>query len=219
MSSSDFDLSVFEDEPVLAIIRGVTRETFEGVFEAVIGAGLKFAEITLNTPNALNLLEESSHRYSTSVCLGAGTVLSVKDAEQAAGAGARFIVSPTLDEDVAAFCRERNLVYFPGALTPTEIEKAWNSGACMVKVFPASQVGPQYFKLIRGPFPDIRLMAVGGVNPGNISDYLKAGASAVALGGSVISPERMNNREFSLIQKEAEEFLFAVKNFFSKIKI
>ena len=89
----------------------------------------------------------------------------------------------------------------------------------MVKVFPASQVGPQYFKLIRGPFSDIRLMAVGGVNPGNISDYLKAGASAVALGGSVISPERMKNREFSLIQKEAEDFLFAVKNFFSKIKI
>ena len=112
---------------------------------------------------------------------------------------------------------ENKIAYFPGALTPTEIQKAWSSGATMVKVFPASQMGPDYFKIIKGPFDNIKLMAVGGVNPGNVKDYLRGGADAVAFGGSIFSVERMKNQRLKEIQKDIEEFMFAVQSFYSKI--
>ena len=217
MSASDFNLSRFLEEPVLGIIRGVTEESLQGVMDAVISSGLRFVEVTLNTPNAASLIEKAARLYSSSICLGAGTILSLEDAKLAAGSGAQFIVAPTLNEDVSEFCRKHNLAYFPGALTPTEIEKAWNAGATMVKIFPASQMGPDYFRIVKGPFQDVRLMAVGGINPENISEYLSAGADAVALGGSVLSPSRMKNKNFSLIQKEIEVFLLALRNFYSNI--
>lgn len=201
----------------MGILRGVTEDSLTGVLDAMIAGGLRFAEVTLNTPNAPRLIEQADKLYSSSMCLGAGTVLSIDDARIAADSGAQFIVAPTLNEEVAAFCKEQNLAYFPGALTPTEIEKAWNAGAVMVKVFPASQMGPNYFKIIKGPFQDIRLMAVGGINPENVSDYLSAGADAVALGGSILSPSRMREKSFSLIQNEIEVFLLALRSFYSKI--
>ena len=201
----------------MGIIRGINEESIHGVMDAVVCAGLRFIEITLNTPNAPRLIENTCRNYSGSLCVGAGTVLSVKDAETAVAAGARFLVSPTGKEDVAAFCRKHKLAYFPGAFTPTEIEVAWNAGAEMVKVFPASQLGPAYFREMKGPFQNIRLMAVGGINKENAPQYLAAGVSALALGGSIFSPERMNNQQFSLIRKDIEEFLLAVRNFYSKI--
>ena len=214
---ADFNLSFFEEEPVLGIIRGITDESLAGVMEAAIAAGLRFVEITLNTPNAPRLIEKASRDYSASLCVGAGTVLSTTDAKVAMNSGARFLVSPTVKSDVAAFCRKQQLAYFPGALTPTEIETAWNSGAAMVKVFPASQLGPAYFKEIKGPFQDIRLMAVGGVTRESAAQYLAAGASALGLGGSIFSPERMKNRQFNLIREDIEGFLLAVRSFYTKI--
>lgn len=214
---NEFTLSRFEEEPVLGIIRGIKEEAISGVMEAAISAGLRFIEITLNTPNAPRLIEKTCRDYSGALCVGAGTVLTTGDAETAVSAGARFLVSPTVKGDVAAFCRKRELAYFPGAFTPTEIETAWNNGATMVKVFPASQLGPAYFKEVKGPFQGIRLMAVGGINRENVPQYLSAGASALALGGSIFSPERMNNRQYSLIRKDIEEFMLAVRGFYSKI--
>ena len=215
MAAAEFSLTRFEEEPVMGIIRGVREDALSGVMEAAIGAGLRFVEITLNTPNAPRLIEKTCRDYS--LCVGAGTVLSVADAETAVSAGAQFLVSPTVKGDVAAFCRKQTIAYFPGAFTPTEIETAWNAGAAMVKVFPASQLGPAYFKEVKGPFQDIRLMAVGGINRENVSQYLAAGASALALGGSIFSPDRMNNRQFALIRKDVEEFLLAVRGFYSKM--
>lgn len=201
----------------MGILRGATEESLGGVMEAMITGGLRFAEVTLNTANAASLIEKAGKLYSSSICLGAGTVLSLTDARRAADSGARFIVAPTLNEEVSGFCRDHDLAYFPGALTPVEIEKAWNAGAAMIKVFPASQMGPGYFRIIKGPFQDIRLMAVGGVNSENISEYLSAGADAVALGGSILSPSRMKDKKFSLIKKEIEVFLLAFRKFYSNI--
>lgn len=217
MAPLGFELSRFEEEPVLGIIRGVTRDSLQGVIEAAITGGLRYVEITLNTPDAPALIETVAKDYSQSLCVGAGTILSSQDAELALASGAKFLVTPTLNEEVAAFCRERHVTFFPGAFTPTEIEKAWRAGAAMVKVFPASRLGPEYIGEVKGPFQDIRLMAVGGVGPRNIADYLAAGASAVAVGGSVFSTSRMENREFSLIRRDIEEFLLAVRKFYSKM--
>jgi 2-dehydro-3-deoxyphosphogluconate aldolase / (4S)-4-hydroxy-2-oxoglutarate aldolase len=217
MPVSGFDATRFQQEPALGIIRGVTEESLQGVMEAMISGGLRFAEVTLNTANAASLIEKAVKLYSNSICLGVGTVLSVADAKMAFDSGAQFIVSPTLNEDVAVFCKDNNLAYFPGALTPTEIEKAWRAGATFVKVFPASQMGPGYFRIIKGPFQNIRLMAVGGVGPDNISEYLTAGADAVALGGSIISLSRMKEKKFDLIQKDIEFFLLALRKFYTSI--
>jgi len=217
MSDPSFDLVQFDKQPVLGIIRGAPPDSAHGVMQACISAGLQYLEFTLNSKEALPSIEEGAREFPEALCVGAGTVLSVADAERAVNAGAKFIVAPTLNETVAAYCRERSLPYFPGALTPTEIEKAWSCGATMVKVFPANQMGPGYFGTVRGPFNAIRLMAVGGVGPDNVHSYLGAGASAVALGGSVFSPERMKNKEFDVIQKEISAFLFAVKTFYSKM--
>jgi 2-dehydro-3-deoxyphosphogluconate aldolase/(4S)-4-hydroxy-2-oxoglutarate aldolase len=217
MSDSSFDLVQFDKQPVLGIIRGAPPDSAYGVMQASISAGLQYLEFTLNSKEALPCIEEGAREFPETLCVGAGTVLSVADAERAVNAGAKFIVAPTLNEDVAAYCRERNLPYFPGALTPTEIEKAWNCGATMVKVFPADQMGPGYFSTIRGPFNEVRLMAVGGVGPNNVHSYLGAGAAAVALGGSIFSPERMKNKEFDIIQKEISTFLYAVKTFYTRI--
>jgi 2-dehydro-3-deoxyphosphogluconate aldolase/(4S)-4-hydroxy-2-oxoglutarate aldolase len=215
--SAKFSLSRFEEEPVMGIIRGVKEESLSGVMEAAIAAGLRFVEITLNTANAPRLIEQACRDYSGSLCVGAGTVLSIADAESALASGAGFLVSPTVKADVAAYCRKHKIAYFPGAFTPTEIETAWDAGAEMIKVFPASQLGAAYFKEVKGPFQNIKLMAVGGVNRDNAPQYLAAGADALALGGSVFSPERMNNGQFSLIRKDIDEFLLAVRSFYSKM--
>ena len=116
------------------------------------------------------------------------------------------------NEAVADYCRERSLPYFPGALTPSEIERAWTLGATLVKVFPASQMGPGYLSTVKGPLDEVRLMAVGGVTRENVGDYLAAGACAVALGGSIISNNRMKNKEFPAIRRDVQDFLLAVKN-------
>lgn len=218
MTGSAFNLDVFQQEPVIGIVRGVIPEVLSGVMDAAVAAGLKFIEITLNTPGAIKLIETVSLNYSVQLCVGAGTVLSRQDAEAARAAGAKFIVSPTLNEEVAAYCRESQLAYFPGAYTPTEIEKAWNAGASMVKVFPASRLGPGYFKEVKGPFNHIPLMAVGGVRADNIEEFYLAGASAIALGASVFSPARMKNSEFGDIRENLQEIMLEVRKFYTKLK-
>ena len=211
-----FDLQRFELAPVMGILRGVKEESLQGVAEASIAGGLRFLEITLNTQDSFHLIKQITDKY-TELTIGAGTVLSAEEAKKAFDSGAQFIVAPNFDEEIAAYCVENKLAYFPGALTPTEIQRAWKSGATMVKVFPASQMGPDYFKQVKGPFDKVKLMAVGGVNPENINNYLGSGADAVALGGSIYSIERMENGRFSEIQKDIEEFMFEVKTFYSKI--
>jgi 2-dehydro-3-deoxyphosphogluconate aldolase / (4S)-4-hydroxy-2-oxoglutarate aldolase len=211
-----FDLHRFESAPVIGILRGVKEESLKGVSEASIAGGLRFIEITLNTQDSYHLIQQATNKYSE-LTIGAGTVLSAEDARRAFYSGAQFIVAPNLEEEVAAFCVENKLAYFPGALTPTEIQKAWKCGATMVKVFPVSQMGPDYFKQVKGPFDKVKLVAVGGVNLRNIKKYLGAGADAVALGGSIYSLQRMENGKFSDIQKDIEEFMFEVKTFYSKI--
>ena len=211
-----FNLDRFKETPVLGIIRGASHASIQGVLEACVSGGLKFVELTLNTENAFPLIESASQQFSAEICVGAGTVRSLRDVKQAENVGAQFIVSPTLNIDVATYCLKKGLAYFPGALTPTEIEKSWNAGAAMVKVFPASQMGANYFNTVRGPFNELLLMAVGGVDLSNAVEYLQAGASAVAIGGSLFTVSRMKNEEFDSIKTEITDLVSTVKTFCSK---
>ena len=209
-SDSVFDLVCFKKASALGIIRGASSNSIQGLLTACILGGLKFVELTLNSKGALPLIELASNEFSDDICIGAGTVVTLLDATQAVDAGAKFIVSPTLNTDVASFCNEKKIAYFPGALSPNEIELSWISGATMVKVFPASQMGPDYFRAILGPFDEVLLMAVGGINSLNAVQYLQAGASVLAIGGSVFTPARIKNQEFGVIQKEVYEFVSVI---------
>ncbi len=136
-------------------------------------------------------------------------MLNRKDLLEAMEAGATFVVSPTLVREVVTYCADHSIPVFPGALTPQEIHDAWSAGATMVKVFPARFFGPEYFREIKGPFQDIELMAVGGVTAENFRDFLSAGASAVAFGGSVFRPDWLAAGEFDRIEAAVRAWIVA----------
>jgi len=185
MLSLAMDLADFKTQPLLGIVRGIGLEQVEPVLESAIAGGLETLEITMNTPRAPDLIARAHKIAAGRLTIGAGTVLDLDDLNAATDAGATFIVSPTLIEEVVAECVDAGIAVFPGALTPQEIHAAWRAGASMVKVFPAGFFGPRYFKEIKGPFADIELLACGGVSASTLGEYARCGADAFAFGSSV----------------------------------
>lgn len=189
----------FRRLPVMGILRGGDRETVEPLVETVVEAGLETLEIAMNTADAAAMIARAVDVAGDRLMIGAGTVMTRERLDEALGAGATFIVMPTLVEDVVLECRQRSIPTFPGALTPQEIFTAWRSGATMVKVFPARLFGPQYLRELKGPFDDIELLAVGGVDADNMAAYFECGVSAVAFGASVFDERSLREREFAAI--------------------
>jgi 2-dehydro-3-deoxyphosphogluconate aldolase/(4S)-4-hydroxy-2-oxoglutarate aldolase len=204
-----FDLKRFERLPLLGIVRGVDVRHIEELVESVSACGLESLEITMNTANAPELIARAAKCAGDRLMLGAGTVLSRSDLDHALDAGARYIVMPTLVEEVAAECRERAIPFFPGALTPQEIHDAWRAGASMVKVFPARIFGPEYFREIKGPFDKIRLLACGGISAANIGAYAACGADAFAFGGSIFNNQWIDDGRFDLVEAALRELISA----------
>lgn len=196
------DVKEFKKLPLLGIVRGIEPQHLELLLEAVIAAGLRHLEITMNTAGASELIKQAVKLSRGRLTIGAGTVLTMDDLKTAVDSGATFIVSPVLVREVVSECNKKNIAVFPGAFTPQEIYDAWQAGATMVKVFPALFFGPAYFKEIRGPFADIELMATGGVRADNIKDFFASGASAAAFGGSIFSRERLQRGDFHAIEED-----------------
>lgn len=193
--------------PVIGILRGIKEQQLESLYECVCRAGLKSLEITMNTPAADKLISRMRVLAADKLVIGAGTVINIHDLRKALDAGARFIVTPSIVEEVIEYCNLHDIPVFPGALTPTEIHKAWNMGAAMVKVFPATVFGPGYFKDIKAPFADIKLMAVGGVSADNIADFFAMGASGAGFGASIFRREWMENKEYDKIENGISSLL------------
>lgn len=204
------NIKEFEKLPILGILRGIEESLIEPLVETVISAGLKTLEITMNTKDAPKLIRRMIKHAAGRLTIGAGTVLTMDDLHKALDAGATFIVSPTLVPDVLSYCVKNSIPAFPGALTPQEIYAAWRAGATMVKIFPARFFGPAYFKEIKGPFQDIKLLAVSGVNPDNIGSFFSLGASAVAFGGSVFKKEWLTAGEFLRIGESIKALISKV---------
>jgi 2-dehydro-3-deoxyphosphogluconate aldolase/(4S)-4-hydroxy-2-oxoglutarate aldolase len=192
----------FEAKPLMGIVRGVSSEQLPPLVDAVVGSGLETLEITMNTRGAPELIAAARELANGRLMLGAGTVLSIGDCERALEAGAGFIVTPVLVDEVAVICAEREVPFFPGALTPSEIHRAWHAGASMVKVFPARSFGPAYFREIKGPFDEVRLLACGGVSRENLGKYRESGADGFAFGGSVFDADRLAAADFEAIGKD-----------------
>jgi 2-dehydro-3-deoxyphosphogluconate aldolase / (4S)-4-hydroxy-2-oxoglutarate aldolase len=170
---------------IVAILRGCAPERVMDIVAALADGGVRLLEITLNSPGALDLIRQVAGGMGDRLLVGAGTVLTPAEAELAIDAGAKFILSPSLDVETIQVTKELGAVSVPGAFTATEILMAWRNGADIVKVFPAS-VGASYLRDIRGPLPQIRLMPTGGVNLNNIREFRAAGAVAYGIGSALV---------------------------------
>jgi len=197
----------FSNFPIMGILRGIEESMIEPLVETIINSGLKTIEITMNTSRAPGLIKKMTDLSKGKLEIGAGTVLSVNDLKNAINSGATFIVMPAIVEDVMEFCIQNKIPVFPGALTPNEIFKAWNMGATMVKVFPSKVFGAGYFKEVKAPLNDIKLMACGGVSADNVAEFFNSGADAVSFGASIFKTEWMKNKNFSKIQQKIEELI------------
>jgi 2-dehydro-3-deoxyphosphogluconate aldolase / (4S)-4-hydroxy-2-oxoglutarate aldolase len=177
--------SIVDEAPIIAILRRPKVDPIRCI-EHLFQNGIRLIEITMDTPGAIEVLKAQGSRVPANALLGAGTVTNVAEAEAALAAGATFIVTPNINLDVIRTVRARGIPVMPGALSPTEIWTAANAGAEYVKVFPASAVGPRYFRELRGPFAQIPFMASGGVNLENAAEFIKFGVDALGLGGGLI---------------------------------
>ena len=191
---------IIKELPVIGILRGISKEQVEPVIDSIFRAGLKCVEITMNTPDADKLIVKMINLADDKFVVGAGTVINKSDLKKAIDAGAKFIVMPSIVEEVIEYCIINDIPVFPGALTPTEILKAWNMGATMVKVFPATVFGTGYFRDIKAPFRNIELMAVGGVSADNIREFFEMGASGAAFGASIFKKDWLENKEYDKIE-------------------
>jgi 2-dehydro-3-deoxyphosphogluconate aldolase/(4S)-4-hydroxy-2-oxoglutarate aldolase len=198
------------DSRVIAVVRLDTSAQLVQVARAIRAGGVDIVEFTMTTPDALRMIKETGRTLGDDVLLGAGTVLDAETARAAVLAGARFLVSPTLREETTEMCHRYGVVSIPGALTPTEILTAWESGADLVKVFPATVGGPGYISDLLAPLPQVRLVPSGGVGLSNAGEFIRAGAKAVAVGGALVSNEVVAKGDFDLLTERARRLYAAV---------
>jgi 2-dehydro-3-deoxyphosphogluconate aldolase/(4S)-4-hydroxy-2-oxoglutarate aldolase len=206
------------DSGIVAVVRAPDGEHLVEVARALHDGGVTVMEITMSVPNALEAIRQVRQAMGDRVLLGAGTVLDAETARVVLLAGAEFIVAPTLNLDVIRLCRRYNKLVMPGAFTPTEILTAWEAGADIIKVFPADVVGPAFFKAMRGPLPQIRLMPTGGVDLKTAADFLKSGACCLGVGGQLVEPKAVVERNFDRIRNLARQYVAVVQQFREKEK-
>jgi 2-dehydro-3-deoxyphosphogluconate aldolase / (4S)-4-hydroxy-2-oxoglutarate aldolase len=198
---------------IVAVVRSQDSQQLVDVVKALADGGVTVVEITMSVPNALDVLKQVRQALGDRVLLGAGTVLDPETARAVLLAGAEYIVSPTVNLDVIRLCRRYDKLVMPGAFTPTEILSAWEAGADIVKVFPAEVVGPAFFKALRGPLPQIRVMPTGGVDLTTAAAFLKAGACCLGIGSQLVEPEAVAKRDFGRIRDLAKQYAAIVKQF------
>lgn len=187
--------------------------------EAVAGAGIPIVEVTVTVPGAVEVIRELT-RISPDVIVGAGTVLDLGWARRCLNAGARFLTSPSFDRKIVEFAVHEHVVVFPGAMTPTDIMESAKAGADFIKVFPCAQLGgPSYIRALKSPFPDVPLIASGGVNQHTAADFILAGASALGIGRDLIHEDAIQRRDVRWIQELARRYLNLVRQARSQLNL
>lgn len=211
MSDRDAVVHEVESTGIVAIFRTKSSEQLIDLSAALVDVGLTCIEVTMTTPGALDVVKEAQNRFGKRCMFGAGTVLDPETARAAILAGAKFIVAPTLNLDTIRLCRRYAVPMMPGTYTPTEMMTAYGAGADFVKVFPASSLGPSFFKDLRGPLPQLKIIPTGGITPANAADYIKAGVAAVGMGSALAPQALVEKRDFASISKLASELLANIK--------
>lgn len=202
-------LNLLKEAGTLGIIRVNQVEDLVRIAQALQEGGLDCVEITMTTPGALRAIEEATGRLD-GVLMGAGTVLDAATARQAILAGAKFLVTPTVELDVIEMARRYGVVVIAGAMTPTEILTAWESGADMVKVFPVEILGPGYLKAVHGPLPQIPLVPTGGITADNAGKFIHAGAAMVCAGGWLVDKQAIAAGRYEVLTERARQLVDAI---------
>ena len=199
--------------PLVVIMRGFPLDSVAPVVEAIALGGLNMLEITMNTEGAAEQIREAVRACGgTSMQIGAGTVTSPERFEQAIEAGANYIVTPNLNDAVIRCCQEANIPFIAGAMSPTEVYRAYESGALAAKIFPADTLGPNYIKAIKAPMPEVRVAPTGGVTVERMLEYLKAGADAFGIGSPLFPQDAVKHLDWAAIEKAARSFHDAFKS-------
>ena len=201
------DLARVLDTGIVAVIRADSGDLLADVAEALLAGGVDVMEITFTVPAAVRVLERVAERMGQRVLLGAGTILDPETARVAVLAGAQFIVSPNTNLDVIRLCRRYGKLVMPGAMTPTEVVTAWEAGADIVKIFPSEITGPKYLKALHGPLPQVRLMPTGGVDLNTAAEFLRCGACALGIGGSLVEKKAVQTGNLARIESLARQFV------------
>ena len=207
-----------ENEKIIVILRGIASEKLIPLVEAMYSGGIRFLELTYSADgrvsdekNAENIKMLSEH-FENKIYIGAGTVLNERQVELTKEAGGKFIISPDTNPCVIQRTKELGMVSIPGALTPSEIQVAHRSGADFVKLFPITNLGADYVKAIKAPLSHIRLLAVGGVNENNLSEYLRAGVCGFGIGSNIVSKKLVDENNYEEITELAKKYVSAVQS-------
>jgi 2-dehydro-3-deoxyphosphogluconate aldolase / (4S)-4-hydroxy-2-oxoglutarate aldolase len=192
---------------IVAVIRMKEPEKLRAVVDAIAEGGVRALEVTMTVPGAVDLIAQLAPTLPSGFLLGAGTVLDAETAARVIGAGATFIVSPVFRREVIAAAHARGAAAMPGCFSPTEILDAWDAGADVVKVFPATALGPSYLKDLRGPLPHVKLMPTGGVTLDNAGDWIRAGAVAVGVGTALLDAKAIAASDFKVLRANAERIV------------
>ena len=207
MNNQEFSWNGFSKVPIVGIIRNLSFDTIEKILPIYLSAGLTTIEITMNTQAAEEIIRFAADKYKGQLNVGAGTVCNTDELDLAIRAGSQFIVTPILDPDVVRACVSKNIPVFPGAYTPTEIYQAWKLGASMVKVYPATSLGPEYIKDVKAPLNKIKLLPTGGINLDNIQTFIKAGADGLGIGSQLFDKTLIKDENWEGLELHFKQYV------------
>ena len=210
LSSRESTVKTIQDLGVVAVIRMKDAGKLRAVIEAIAEGGVRAIEVTMSVPGAVGLIAKLAPALPASILFGAGTVVDAATARAVIDAGARFIVSPVFRREVIDVCHERDVAVAPGCFTPTEILDAHDYGADVVKVFPATALGPSYIKDVRAPLPQVRLMPTGGVTLDNAGEWIRAGAVAVGVGSALLDTKAIEEGRLDVLVNNARRIVASV---------
>ncbi len=204
-------VAAVEREGIVAVIRMKEPDKLRAVVDAISAGGVRAMEVTMTVPGAVELIRQLAPAMPSGFLLGAGTVTDADTAARVIDAGAQFIVSPVFRREVVAACHRRDVPAMPGCFSPTEILDAWDAGADIVKVFPATALGPGYIKDVRAPLPQVKLMPTGGVTLDNAGDWIRAGAVAVGVGTALLDARAIAAGDYDALRRNAERIVANVR--------
>jgi 2-dehydro-3-deoxyphosphogluconate aldolase/(4S)-4-hydroxy-2-oxoglutarate aldolase len=204
-------VAAIERAGVVAVIRLQDPARLRAVVQALASGGVRALEVTMTVPGAIELIRELAPTMPDGFLLGAGTVVDAETALRVIDAGAQFVVSPVFRREVIRASHDRDVPAMPGCFTPTEILDAWEAGADVVKVFPATALGPGFFKDIHGPLPQVKLMPTGGVTLDNAGDWIRAGAVAVGVGTALLDARAVASGDYNVLRANAEYIMSNVR--------
>lgn len=204
-------LQKMSDSGVVAVIRAPSSEILIPLTEALLQGGVLSIEVTMSTPKAIHGIEMLADRFGDQAVVGVGTVIDAATASDAIRAGAQFVVSPVTDARIIETVIRHGKVMIPGAFTPTEIVNAWTLGGDVIKVFPSTALGPQYFKDLLAPLPQLKLTPTGGVDLKNVGQWIKAGAVCVGVGSALVTKDALANQDWAGVAKMSKAFVEAIQ--------